>query len=138
MRLLRGDFVLVTWNEIVLVPQLMFLSHISWYIFPCHLIAHELLSLGDFVPCKVQGRIFQKWNSVNDFFSQLWVIQYLNACLTWSNDCTNSMLLLPQSPTVPYSKLICTQKWISSDSVFPNVAILLSYQKHNQDKQLPN
>lgn len=31
-----------------------------------------------------------------------------------------------QSPTVPYSKLVCTQKRVPSDSVLPNAATLLS------------
>lgn len=82
MRLLWVDFFLVTWNEIVLVPQLMCLSHISWYIFPCQLIAHELLSLGDFVPCKVKGRIFRKESSDCEYFFLTAVSYTIPKCMS--------------------------------------------------------
>lgn len=89
MRLLQGDFFLVTWNEIVLAQQLMFPSCISWYIFPCQLTACELLSPGDFVPCSIQGRIFKEQNSDGGSFSLTGpiVIQYLYAYLhlVWWN-----------------------------------------------------
>lgn len=82
MRLLRGDFFLATWNEIVLVPQLMFLSRISWYIFPCQLIAHELLSVGDFVHCKVQGRVFPKQSSDCESFFLTAVSYTIPKCMS--------------------------------------------------------